>query len=90
MKRELHVERPLIQSRFKTDGVDLFVEHWGKLVNASKDGQIAMRGALESSLRRVDWDHAGVAVRLFPMVRAPEHEQPRSIVVDRTTASPST
>ena len=82
VKRELHVERPLIHATFKTDGVDLFVEQWGKLVNASKDGQVAMRGALESSLRRVDWDRAGVAVRLFPLVRAPGHEQPRSIVID--------
>ena len=44
VQRELHVERPLIHAKFKTDGVDLFVDQWGKLVNASKDGQVAMRG----------------------------------------------
>ncbi len=82
VKRELHVERPLIHAAFKTNGVDLFVEHWGKLVNASKDGQIAMRGALESSLTRVDWDRRGLAVRLFPLVRGSGAEQPRTIVID--------
>jgi uncharacterized protein (DUF433 family) len=76
------VERPLIHAKFRTDGLDLFVEQWGKLVNASRDGQLSMRGALESSLRRVDWDRDGLAVRLFPMVRASGTDQPRTIVID--------
>jgi len=80
VQRELHVERPLIHAKFKTDGVDLFVDQWGKLVNASKDGQVAMRGALESSLKRVDWDRNGLAIRLFPWVRASE-PQPKCIVI---------
>lgn len=42
VQRELHVERPLIHAKFKTDGVDLFVDQWGRLVNASKDGQVAI------------------------------------------------
>lgn len=82
VQRELHVERPLIHAAFKTDGVDLFVDQWGKLVNASKDGQVAMRGALESSLQRVEWDQRGLAVRLFPLVRTADDEQPRSIVIN--------
>jgi uncharacterized protein (DUF433 family) len=82
VERELRVKRPLIHAQFKTDGVNLFVEKWGKLVNASGDGQLAMRDALASSLRRVDWDRQGLAVRLFPMVRTADAEQPRTIVID--------
>lgn len=82
VQKELEVERPLIHAAFRTNGVDLFVEHWGKLVNASQDGQVAMRGALESSLRRVDWDRQGLAVRLFPIVRSGGGEQPKTIVID--------
>jgi uncharacterized protein (DUF433 family) len=82
VERELRIERPLIHAKFKTDGADLFVEQWGKLVNASREGQVAMRGALESSLQRVDWDHDGIALRLFPLVRAVGENQPRSIVID--------
>jgi len=82
VRRELHVERPLIHVKFKTDGVDLFVDQWGKLVNASTDGQLAMRGALESSLKRVDWDRNGLAVRIFPLVRSATDPQPKSIVID--------
>ncbi|HSQ67021.1 MAG TPA: DUF433 domain-containing protein [Polyangiaceae bacterium] len=82
VQHDLEIERPLIHAKFRTDGVDLFVEQWGKLVNASRDGQLAMRGSLESSLRRVDWDRNGLAVRLFPIVRAPGAEQPKTIVID--------
>jgi uncharacterized protein (DUF433 family) len=82
VERELKVKRPLIHAQFKTDGVNLFVEKWGKLVNASGDGQLAMRDALASSLRRVDWDRQGLAVRLFPLVRTAGAEQPRTIVID--------
>lgn len=82
VKKDLHIERPLINAKFETDGLNLFVEQWGKLVSASEDGQLAMRSALESSLRRVDWDRNGVAVRLFPLVRNTDTSQPRTIAID--------
>lgn len=82
VESELSIERPLIHAKFETNGVDLFVEQWGKLVNASRDGQLAMRASLASSLERVDWDRKGLAVRLFPIVRAPSAPQPKTIVID--------
>jgi uncharacterized protein (DUF433 family) len=82
VETELSVARPLIHAKFETNGVDLFIDQWGKLVNASRDGQIAMRASLESSLRRVDWDRKGLAVRLFPIVRAVDAPQPKTIVID--------
>lgn len=82
VQRDLAIPRPLIHAKFKTNGIDLFVERWGKLVNASRAGQLAMRGSLESSLRRVDWDRNGLALRLFPLVRTLDTHQPRSIVID--------
>jgi uncharacterized protein (DUF433 family) len=52
------------------------------LVNVSRDGQIAMRAAIESSLQRIDWDNKGLAVRLFPLVRGGDANEPRAVVVD--------
>jgi len=43
LKRQFEIERPLIDQTFQTDGVDLFVEHYGDLVNASRGGQQAMK-----------------------------------------------
>ncbi len=83
VKRDLEISRPLIHAKFKTNGVDLFIEQWGKLVNASRGGQVAMRESLESSLLRVDWDRDGLAVRLFPLVRSTTTKvQPKTVVID--------
>lgn len=88
VKDTLGIERPLIRAEFKTDGVDLFVEHMleherdAALVNASAHGQLGLREALEARLERVEWDTHRIARRLFPFVR-PEHAgQPRTIMID--------
>ncbi|MCC6522140.1 MAG: DUF433 domain-containing protein [Polyangiaceae bacterium] len=80
----LHVERPLATEKFKTDGVDLFVEHLGALINASKEGQLGMKAVLQGSLERVEYDDRGRAVRLFPVLR--RTEAARSIVIDPLVA----
>ena len=88
VERQLGIARPLVDQRFETDGIDLFVEHLddpraaAALVNASAGGQLTIRGTLESRLARVEWDQAGIAARLFPLVRRDAAEQPRSIVMD--------
>jgi uncharacterized protein (DUF433 family) len=77
---ELRVERPLIKEAFSTDGVGLFVERYGSLIDVSRDGQIAMREVLQAGLTRIERDEDGLAARLFPWRRDP-HE-PRIITVD--------
>ena len=34
--------------------MDLFVREYGLLINASRDGQLAMRGILEAYLERIE------------------------------------
>jgi uncharacterized protein (DUF433 family) len=63
--KELGKKRPLIEQDFSTDGVGLFVDHYGKLIDASRQGQMAMREVLEAGLRRIDRDETGLAARLF-------------------------
>ena len=77
---ELLVERPLARQEFRTDGVHLFVEHLGKLLNVSEEGQCAIREAFEDRMERVEYNK-GSAVRLFPLSRGTE-PQPKLIVVD--------
>jgi uncharacterized protein (DUF433 family) len=76
---------PLVQQQFATDGVGMFVEHLGHLVDAST-GQIGFRGILESHLRRLERGHSG-ALRLYPFTRPhfPE-DNPRSVYIDPTIA----
>jgi uncharacterized protein (DUF433 family) len=80
--QKLGYDRPLVHARFCTDGVDLFAEHAGKLLNVSKAGQAALRDVLDQTLTRIDWE-GDFAVRLYPWVRAERAAtQPRTIVVD--------
>jgi uncharacterized protein (DUF433 family) len=81
VERRLQKARPLISAKFQTDGIDLFVEELGKLINASSEGQTEIEGALRASLARVEHDADGLATRLFPFVRG-EGREPKVIVVD--------
>jgi uncharacterized protein (DUF433 family) len=66
---ELKIDRPLANAKFKTDGVDLFVEQLGRLLNVSRDGQLEMDELLRTHLRRVEWDAAGIPIKLYPFTR---------------------
>jgi uncharacterized protein (DUF433 family) len=74
--------RPLAEIDLLTDGLDLFVEHYAELVNASRDGQKAMREMLEKHLRRVERDQQGLAARLFPFTTKRDLDSPKVVVID--------
>lgn len=75
---QLGVEHPLAVEQFKTDGVSLFVERFGRTIDATREGQLAMREVLNTYLERIDYDD-GRAIRFFPLLR---DAAPRVIVVD--------
>jgi uncharacterized protein (DUF433 family) len=82
MSERLGEARPLLSRRFRTNGVDLFVEHADELLNVSRHGQQALREDFERALSRVDYDPSGVAVRLFPYIAPHSASQTRDVVVD--------
>jgi len=65
--------RPLIDARFVTDGVDMFLDRvlGSTLLNASRRGQLAFRDFFRCSLERVDHDTSGLAERLYPFAQRP-------------------
>lgn len=84
LRQELGVARPLATQKFLTNGVVLFVEHAGHLLNVSEQGQQALRADFESALARIEFSRDGNPVLLFPFTRNAtlRDEQPRSVVVD--------
>jgi len=82
INHELRMPHPLAWNKFKTDGVELFIEHYGELIAASKAGQITMRAALEGHLKRIEPDKTGLAARLFPFTRARDEDAPKVVVID--------
>jgi uncharacterized protein (DUF433 family) len=73
---------PLTDPTLQTDGLNVFVERYGRLVNASSAGQTAMREMLLAHLQRIDRGPAGVPVRLYPFTRKHDLEEPRVVVMD--------
>lgn len=83
--QKLHPEsrHPLVESRFATVGIELFIEEYGHLIGVSRRGQLAMRECLERYLKRVDRDRVGLAARLYPFTRSTRPaEAPRLVVID--------
>jgi uncharacterized protein (DUF433 family) len=74
----LNVEHPLAREQFKTDGVSLFVERYGRIINATLDGQVEIKEVLAAYLERIEYDN-GRAIRFFPLFR---DAAPRVVVVD--------
>lgn len=62
-------KHPLAEHDFETDGVDLFVEKFGELINVSQGGQLAMKEILRAYLKRIERDENGLARQLFPFTR---------------------
>ena len=81
VKKELGLERPLLEQNFETDGASLFVRSFGGLVSASEEGQLAMEALLRASLQRIDRDERGIAERFYPWRIDPTEER-RVIVID--------
>lgn len=84
LQHEMGVSRPLATQRFLTNGVALFVEHAGELLNVSEQGQQALRDDFEKALSRIEFGRHGGPVLLFPFTRDTFQgdTQPRSVVVD--------
>ncbi len=82
LKKEFGSPHPLADYKFETNGVDLFVEHFGDFISTSQGGQLAVRELLKARLRRIDHDDKGFPLRLYPFTRADETEQPKNIVID--------
>ena len=79
---QFQVSHPLASERFLTDGVDLFIERYGSLINASKSVQTELRDAFNTHLERIEPDDAGLAIKLYPFTRSHEEDNPRFVVID--------
>jgi uncharacterized protein (DUF433 family) len=80
-ERTLKIERLLMNQDLRTHAGEVFLVEYGKLINLSASGQMAMRRLLEEHLKRVEWDQWQFPVRLYPYV-SPEPTAERPIAID--------
>ena len=87
VRRQFRVDRPLINQTFQTDGLDLFVERYGELINASREGQRVMKEIIGVYLKRIEWDAKGLPIKLYPFTRDTQSDaapasDPRVVVMN--------
>jgi uncharacterized protein (DUF433 family) len=58
---------PLLSRDFRTYGRDVFIQHLGRTVNATRQGQYAMRKLLGRYLQRLKRDDTGKLLELYPI-----------------------
>ncbi len=83
LSRQFPSKHPLADREFETDGINLFLQKFGQLINISQAGQLAMREVLQAHLHRIERDVAGIPVKLYPFTRKRDsQEEPKAIVID--------
>ena len=82
LKKSFPSSHPLAEQSFETDGLNLFIQRYGQLINISQAGQLAIRSLFEAYLRRIERDASGLPARLFPFTRKRQPEEPKKIVID--------
>jgi uncharacterized protein (DUF433 family) len=73
---------PLISRQLETDGLDLFIQHYGQLVNIGGGGQMAIREVMSAALQRIERDAQGVPIKLYPFTRSQLEGAPAMVVID--------
>jgi uncharacterized protein (DUF433 family) len=82
LRKHFPSPHPIADQKFETDGLDLFIQVYGQLINISQLGQLAMRSILEAHLQRIERDPQGLAARLYPFTRKRHLDEPRIVVID--------
>ncbi|MES1191380.1 MAG: DUF433 domain-containing protein [Steroidobacter sp.] len=81
-EKALDIERLLLSPELRTDAGKLLLERYGKLIDLSASGQIAMRHMFNEHLARVEWDAWKFPVRLYPFSSGTVITDSRPIAID--------
>jgi uncharacterized protein (DUF433 family) len=84
----LKIERPLLSSKFQTDGVDLFVEELNSLLNVTTH-VYGFKEIMHAYLQRIRRDVKGAPIKLYPFLREEDIgklDAPAPIEMDPTVA----
>jgi uncharacterized protein (DUF433 family) len=82
LRRHFPSRHPLADQKFETNGLDLFIQQYGQLINISQSAQLITRSLLEAHLQRIERDPLGIAIRLYPFTRKRLLDEPTLVVID--------
>lgn len=79
-------KHPLAENFFSTDGLHLFVEKYGSLINISSNGQTMMENVIKAYLKRIERDNQGLPIKLYPFIRKKTLDESKGIIIDPTVS----
>jgi uncharacterized protein (DUF433 family) len=82
VEQQFPSKHSLADQTFGTDGIDLFVDKYGQLINLTQQGHLAMRSILRIYLSRIERDAAGVPIKLYLFTRTRSADEPKVIAMD--------
>lgn len=82
LSKEIKIAHPLAHKQFQTDGLDLFVEFYGDLINVSEQSKVNLKDSFRMHLERIEPDESGLGIALYPFTRSHEENNPRLVVID--------
>jgi uncharacterized protein (DUF433 family) len=85
-EKALDIDRLLLSPELRTDAGKLLLERYGKLIELSASGQIAMRHMFNEHLARVEWDNWKFPVRIYPFSSSSAPASNRPIAIDAQIA----
>lgn len=81
IEKQMPSSHPLVERKFETDGIDLFIDYFGQTIN--QQGQVVIREVMAMYLRRIDRDIDLSLLRLYPFLRKDEtHDEPKRVMID--------
>jgi uncharacterized protein (DUF433 family) len=66
---DFNIKRLLLSQELLTAAGQLFIDRYGKLINLSRSGQLALKLAFENHLQRIEWKNE-LPVRIYPFIDA--------------------
>jgi uncharacterized protein (DUF433 family) len=81
-ERSLDIERLLLSEQLCTEAGRVFLDQYGKLIELSASGQIAMRKMFDEHLKRVQWSDLEFPIRLFPFLSSSSESAAKPIAID--------
>jgi uncharacterized protein (DUF433 family) len=85
-EKTLNIKRLLLSRELRTSAGRMLLDRYGKLIDLSASGQIAMRRMFEDHLLRVEWGESEFPVRLYPFPFRVTSAVERSIAIDPQVA----
>lgn len=85
-EKKYQIDRLLLSEKLRTAPGEVLLEHYGRLINLGRAGQLALRHFFDAHLKRVEWGEHGDAEEFFPgfvnVLAVPVEDIPRPIVID--------